>query len=64
MGIEKLAAFALTVVMAAAFLGNLDRLNRWTHQATAKILWDSRSTWGSPMFFKEDADLAQKKPRK
>ena len=50
----KLADFAVTVVIMAALMGNVDRLNRWVQLATAKVLWESRSSnLGSPHFFPE-----------
>ena len=54
MGMEKVGQFAVTVVIAAAVAGHLDSLNRWVQVATAKLVWESRtSTWGSPRFFPE-----------
>lgn len=54
MGIDKLANFAISVVLAAAVMGNVEQLTDWVHLATAKLLYESRtSTWGSPYFFKE-----------
>jgi hypothetical protein len=50
----KLADFAVTVVLLAAMMGNVDRLNHWVQLATAKVFWESRaSNWGSPIFFPE-----------
>ena len=55
MGLEKLANFAITVVIMAAIAGNLDRLNLWIQVATQKVLWESRaSAWGSPNLFPDD----------
>jgi hypothetical protein len=52
MNFDKLATFAMSVVITAALAGNLDRLTLWVHTATAKVLWESRaSAWGSPYFF-------------
>jgi hypothetical protein len=57
-GLEKLANFAITVVVMAAVAGNLDRLNLWVQVATQKILWESRaSAWGSPNFFLEGYEV-------
>ena len=54
MGFDKIGQFAVTVVIAAAIAGHLDSLNRWVQVATAKLVWESRtSTWGSPIFFPE-----------
>ena len=54
MSLDKISSFAITVVIMAAMAGNLDRLNRWVQVATAKVLWESRSSaWGSPRFWPE-----------
>lgn len=54
MNLDKLGQFAATVVIAAAVAGHLDSLNRWVQIATAKLVWESRtSTWGSPIFLPE-----------
>lgn len=51
---EKIADFAVAVVLMAALMGNVDRLNHWVQVATAKVLWESRaSNWGTPRFFPE-----------
>ena len=56
MNLDKLGQVAATVVIAAAVAGHLDLLNRWVQVATAKLVWESRtSTWGSPIFFPEAA---------
>ena len=55
MNLDKLGQFAVGVVIAAAIAGNLDNLNRWVYVATAKLLYESRtSTWGSPIFWPEN----------
>ena len=55
MNLDKLGQFAATVVIAAAVAGHLDLLNHWVQIATAKLVWESRtSTWGSPRFFPEN----------
>ncbi len=52
--VEKIAAFCLAVVMAAAVSGNLGKLQLWVWQHEAKLLYESRTTtWGSPRFFHE-----------
>ncbi len=54
MSLDKISSFAITVVIMAAMAGNLDRLNHWVQVATAKVLWESRtSAWGSPRFWPE-----------
>jgi hypothetical protein len=56
MGLDKLSAFAASVVISAALAGNLQSFNRWVHLQTAKLLWESRSSaWGSPRFWPEGA---------
>ena len=53
MGLDKLTDFAITVVLTAALLGNLDSLTKWVYVQRAKLLYESRtSTWGSLVFFK------------
>lgn len=53
MNLDKLTSFAVSVVLAAALAGNLDRLQRWVIVAQAKLLYESRaSAWGSPSVFK------------
>ena len=53
MNFDKLTDFAITVVLMAALMGNLDSLTRLVHKAHAELLYESRtSTWGSPIFFK------------
>jgi hypothetical protein len=54
MDFGKIGQIAATIVIAAAIAGNLDRLNHWVQVATAKLLWESRSSaWGSPKFWPE-----------
>lgn len=44
--------FAITIVLAAALAGNLDKFTKWVYLARAKLLYESRTeTWGSPDFF-------------
>lgn len=53
MNLDKLISFAVSVVLTAALLGNLDRLQRWVVVAQAKLLYEARaSAWGSPGIFK------------
>lgn len=53
MNLDKLTAFAVSVVLTAALMGNLDRLQRWVVTAQAKLLYESRaSNWGNPSVFK------------
>jgi len=55
MNLEALTNFAIGIVLTAALMGNLDRLNHWVTLATAKVLFESRTeTWGSPYFFKKN----------
>lgn len=64
MNLDKLASFAISVVIAAALAGNLDSLTRWVIVAHAKLLYESRTeTWGSPYFFK-DSGAARISPSK
>lgn len=52
MNLDRLMSFAASVVIAAAMVGQLDRLQRWVWIAQAKIIYESRaSNWGSPRFF-------------
>lgn len=54
MNFDKLTDFAITVVLVAALMGNLDSLTKWVYAQRAKLLYESRtSTWGSPKFFKD-----------
>ena len=54
MNLGKLTDFAIGVVMIAAVLGNLDRLQIWVINAQSQLLYESRTeTWGSPYFFKD-----------
>lgn len=53
MNLDKLTSFAISVVLAAALMGNLDSLTRWVIVAQAKLLHEARTeTWGSPKIFK------------
>ena len=61
MSLDNLGQFAATVILAAAVAGHLDSLNRWVQVATAKLVWESRtSTWGSPRFFPDHYNAATK----
>lgn len=52
MNLDKLTSFAVSVVLTAALMGNLDRLQHWVVIAQAKLLYESRaSNWGSPDIF-------------
>lgn len=56
MGLGNLTNLAVSVVLAAALLGNLDRLQLWVIKAQAKLLYESRaSSWGNPSVFKSAA---------
>lgn len=53
MGLGNLTNFAVSVVLAAALMGNLDKLQLWVIKAQARLLYESRaSNWGSPSVFK------------
>ena len=53
MNFDKLTDFAITVIITAALLGNLDSVTKWVYVQRAKLLYESRtSAWGSPQFFK------------
>lgn len=53
MNFDKLTDFAITVVLTAALLGNLDSLTKWVYVQRAKLLYESRtSSWGSPRVWK------------
>lgn len=53
MNLDKLTSFAISVVLAAALAGNLDRLQLWILKSQAKLLYESRaSAWGNPSVFK------------
>ena len=61
MDLEKLMAFALSVVLAFAAVERLDVLQRWIWIEQAKLLQESRtSTWGSPRFFPDDVSTAKR----
>ena len=46
MNLDKLTSFAISVVLMAALMGNLDRLQLWVIKAQAKLLYESRaSAW-------------------
>ena len=52
MNFDKLTDFAITIVLAAALAGNLDKFTKWVYVARAKLLYESRTEiWGSPDFF-------------
>ncbi len=52
MNLDKLAAWAMGIVIAFAAAGRLDVLQSWIWRAQAQVLYESRtSTWGSPRFF-------------
>ena len=52
MNLDRLMTWILGIVVAAAAVGQLDRLQKWIWQAEAKVIYESRtSTWGSPRFF-------------
>jgi hypothetical protein len=49
---DKIYAWALGVVIAAAVVGQLDNLKAWIWRAQARVLYESRTaTWGTPRFF-------------
>lgn len=49
---EKLAEFAVIVVLAVALTANLDKFTLQVQLATLKVLKESQSSnWGSPRFF-------------
>ncbi|WP_413289241.1 hypothetical protein [Bdellovibrio sp. HCB337] len=51
MGFEKLVNFAVTVVLAVALTGNLEKFTWQVQLATLKILKASQTTsWGTPSF--------------
>lgn len=53
MNLDKLTSFAISVALAAALMGNLDRLQIWILKSQAKLLYESRaSNWGNPSIFK------------
>lgn len=53
MNLDKLTAFAVSVVLAAALAGNLGRLQLWVGKAQAQLLYEARaSAWGNPSIFK------------
>ncbi len=52
MNFEKLFAWIVPIVIAAAITGNVDKLQKWIWSAQAKLIVESRtSNWGSPKFF-------------
>lgn len=53
MNLDKLTTFAISVVLAAALMGSLDRLQIWILKSQTKLLYESRaSAWGNPSVFK------------
>lgn len=53
MNLDRLTSFAMSVVLTAMLLGNLDRLQLWILKSQAKLLYESRaSQWGNPSVFK------------
>ncbi len=53
MNYDKLATWAMGIVIAAALIGQFDRLQLLIWKAQANVLYESRSSnWGSPRFFK------------
>ena len=61
MGLGNLTNFAVSVVLAAALMGNLDRLQLWVIKAQAKLLYESRaSNWGNPSIFKNNENKNRK----
>lgn len=62
MNLDKLTSFAISTVLAAALMGNLDRLQLWVIKAQARLLYESRaSAWGSPSIFKNSKLRAKRK---
>lgn len=54
MSFDKLATWAMGIVIATAMTGQLDRLQFLIWKAQAKVLYESRaSNWGSPRFFSQ-----------
>lgn len=52
MNLGRIIGITAAVVMAAAMVGQLDRLQRWIWLAQAKVVYESRAShWGSPRFF-------------
>jgi len=50
---EKLADFAVIVVLAVALTGNLDKFTLQVQLAALKVLKELQSSnWGSPRFFR------------
>jgi hypothetical protein len=55
MNFDKLYAWALGVVIAAAVVGQLDNLQAWIWRAQAQVLYESRTAkWGAPRFFPQE----------
>lgn len=66
MNFDRLFAWIVPIVVAAAISGNINSLQRWIWTAQAKTITASRtSTWGSPRFFpeaaKKSASVAEKR---
>lgn len=52
MNFDRVYDIAFAVALAAASLGQLDRLQSWVWKAQARVAYESRpATWGSPRFF-------------
>lgn len=61
MGLGNLTNFAVSVVLAAALMGNLDKLQLWVIKAQARLLYESRaSNWGNPSIFKDTINKSRK----
>lgn len=49
MNLDRLVDFAITVVLAVALTGNLDKFTRFIQLQTMKLAYESRaSNWGRP----------------
>ncbi len=64
MNFDKLFAWIVPIVVAAAIAGNLDTLQRWIWKAHANAIDASRTlTWGSPRFFPKQQVIEKTKTR-
>ena len=65
MNLDRLFAWAASVVIGFAVTGNLDVLQRWIWRTQAKVIYESRSSqWGAARFFpdaKSGVDLKKSK---
>lgn len=61
MNLQNLMVWVIGIVLAAAAVGKLDVLQSWVWTSEAKTIEASRTrSWGSPRFFPQNPNAAQK----